>query len=105
MPQIVFNPLSGEFDFVRRVGEKQVTGAVPTGVIDGANMDFVTPSYFVEGSIAVYYNGQRLRKGASNDYVVSESGGIGTGFDTINLTFAPRSSPKVDVITADYLES
>lgn len=105
MPQLVFNPLTGDFDFVRRVGEGQVFGALPSGVIDGVNTAFTTPGYFVEGSLEVYYNGQRLRKGASNDYTVLESGGIGTGFDTINLTFAPRAAPKVDVITVDYLES
>jgi len=105
MPQLIFNPLTGEFDFVRRVGEGQVVGVLPSGVIDGGNTSFMTPSYFVESSLEVYYNGQRLRKGSTNDYTVSESGGIGTGFDTINLAFAPRSSPKVDVVTVDYLES
>lgn len=104
MPQLVFNPLTGEFDYIRRKGEGQVVGALPSGVIDGVNTLFTTSSFFQEDSIAVYYNGQRLRRGASNDYVVSESGGIGTGFDTIDLTFAPRSSPMVDVITVDYTE-
>ncbi len=104
MPRFVFNPLTGEFDLIRRRGEAQVVGALPLGIIDGVNTTFTTTSFFQEGSLAVYYNGQRLRKGASNDYTVSESGGIGTGFDTINLTFAPRSSPMVDVITVDYTE-
>jgi hypothetical protein len=37
------------------------------------------------------YNGQRLYEGVGNDYVVSESGGVGTGYDTITLEFTPRS--------------
>ena len=105
MPQLVFNPLTGEFDFVRRLGEGTVYGDLPSGVIDGANTTFVTTKYFVPATLQVYYNGQRLREGASNDYTVSESGGIGSGFDTIELTFAPKAVPMVDVITADYLES
>ena len=36
------------------------------------------------------YNGQRLYEGVGNDYVVSESGGVGTGYDTITLQFTPR---------------
>lgn len=104
MPQLVFNPLTGEFDFVRRVGEGQVVGELPSGVIDGVNKTFTTWGYFQEGSIAVYYNGQRLRRGASNDFTVGESGGSGTGFDTIVLTFAPKAVFGVDVVTVDYLE-
>lgn len=40
------------------------------------------------------YNGQRLYEGVGNDYIVSESGGVGTGYDTITLEF----TPKVDSI-------
>lgn len=40
----------------------------------------------------VLYNGQRLKEGSGHDYVVSESGGIGTGYDTITLEFIPRPS-------------
>lgn len=40
----------------------------------------------------VHYNGQRLLEGAGNDYVASESGGVGTGYDTITLTFTPRAA-------------
>jgi hypothetical protein len=35
------------------------------------------------------YNGQELLEGAGNDYIVSESGGAGTGYDTITLGFIP----------------
>ncbi len=35
------------------------------------------------------YNGQRLLEGSGNDYVASESAGVGSGYDTITLEFAP----------------
>lgn len=105
MPQLAFNPTTGEFDLVRRLGEGEVIGDSPSGVINGVNKTFTTSKNFIEGSIKVYYNGQRLRVGASNDYTVSESGGAGTGFDTIELAVAPRSLPMVDVITVDYIEA
>lgn len=77
------------------------------GPKDGANRIFrTTPDYFVHSpggngkTIEIWHNGRRLAQtGASNpelgDYTVEESGGVGTGYDTINLlTFAPvgRSS-------------
>lgn len=40
----------------------------------------------------VSYNGQRLIEGTGDDYVASESGGAGTGYDTITLEFTPRPS-------------
>lgn len=39
---------------------------------------------------AVYINGVRMLEGASNDYVVSESGGAGSGFDTFTFVYPPR---------------
>lgn len=49
---------------------------------------------FIHGGVqaeAVYYNGQRLLEGVGNDYVASESSGLGTGYDTITLEFTPRA--------------
>lgn len=42
------------------------------------------------GPEQVFYNGQKLEEGASSDYVASESGGLGSGYDTITLGFTPR---------------
>lgn len=39
----------------------------------------------------VEYNGQRLLAGVGNDYTVSESGGPGSGYDTITLEFTPAT--------------
>lgn len=50
-------------------------------------------------SIALYFNGQRLESGAGNDFTVSESGGVGTGFDTVTLLFLPNIGSK---FVADY---
>lgn len=54
---------------------------------------FTTALKFKHGSVdteVVYYNGQRLLEGTGNDYVAVESGGVGTGYDTIVLEFTPR---------------
>ena len=82
-------------------------GIALTGPKDGANRIFRTsPEYFVHDvdglgkTIELWHNGRRLVQTAVanpslGDYTVEESGGVGTGFDTVNLlTFAPvgRSS-------------
>lgn len=105
MPKIVFNIFTGNFDYVLRPGETARTDAVLSGAIDGVNKNFTTPTKFVHNakvSIAPYWNGQRLNN--PEDYSVSESGGPGTGYDTIILVEAPRPTPKQDRVTADYFE-
>ena len=106
MPRLLFNPFTGNFDYVLRPGEGQVTGEVPSGAIDNVNTDFTTSNDFRPGSERVYYNGERLQSGAGNDYTISESGGFGTGFDTIVLAFAPKPAPgNPDVLLIDYTEA
>jgi hypothetical protein len=83
----------------------RVYGEVPSGLINSVNTVFTTSQDFVPGTETVYYNGVRQREGLSNDYVRSESGGIGTGFDTITLAVAPRDRPGLrpdDVVIVDY---
>jgi hypothetical protein len=104
MPRLVFNPFSGTFDYVTRPGEGQVVGEQPTGPIDGINTSFLTAKKFIQGTTRVHLNGQRLREGALNDYVVLESGGFGSGFDTIVLAIPPVPTPQPDVIIVDYTE-
>lgn len=73
-----------------------------TGAINGVNAVFTTPDKFVhDGSLAerFYYNGVRLKEGVGQDYEVSESGGAGTGYDTITMALAPKIG---DVLTIDY---
>jgi len=78
---------------------------VLTGAINGINTVFTTVVDFVAGTEAVFFDGVRQHPGASNDYTVSESGGVGTGFDTITLSIAPRNRPGPrtdDRVTVDY---
>jgi hypothetical protein len=72
------------------------------GVYDGVNVLFTTPEVFVQSvnrNIKVYLNGVRLFYGSGNDYVVQESGGPGTGFDTVVLVVAPKATEN---LLADY---
>lgn len=106
MPRLVFNPFTGTFDYVKRPGEGQVAGETPGGLINNSNTVFTTANDFQAGSEKVFYNGERLREGAGNDYTISESGGSGTGFDTITLAFAPKAAPgNPDVLLVDYTEA
>jgi hypothetical protein len=61
---------------------------------------FTTGLNFRHGGVdteVVSYNGQRLVEGLGNDYVASESGGVGTGYDTITLEFTPRPASNFRV--------
>ena len=71
------------------------------GVKDGVNVTFTTPDLFDPDTLLVYVNGVRQQVGAGCDFEVSESGGIGTGYDTITLD--SRLAPKVEEsVFADY---
>jgi len=75
----------------------------PTGLVDGANTIFTTAEMFCQDppymAIKVFRNGQQ--QSLDDDYTVSESGGAGTGFDTV--TFAVGCTPKVgEILRVDY---
>jgi hypothetical protein len=83
-------------------------GVPLVGAKDGRNRVFKTsPEHFVHDpggsgkTIELWHNGRRLAQtGLSSpefgDYTVLESGGIGTGFDTIKLlTFSPVGSSSL----------
>jgi hypothetical protein len=80
------------------------TGQALIGVKNGVNYTFKTPGTdkFVHNlpfiSIHVYLNGIRLT--LLDDYTIVESGGVGTGYDTVILEVAPRAMDKV---FADYI--
>jgi len=88
---------------VKKIDDLERTGIALLGDIDAVNQVFTTPTYFVHEvsgrSIRVYYNGQRLYD--PDDYVCSESGGAGTGYDTVTLqgTMPPKLG---DRLWADY---
>ena len=73
-----------------------------SGLVDGSNTSFTTPELFRQSppnfSIAVYYNGQRIL--LNDDFTVQESGGVGTGYDTVSTLFTPKAGDK---IWADYV--
>lgn len=78
------------------------TNVIPAGAIDGVNLVFTTPDFFIhdgQTDEAVYLRGKRLREGAGNDYTAIESGGAGTGFDTLVLARAPKAG---DNFLVDY---
>lgn len=76
-----------------------------TGLQNDSNLVFTIPDKAIHSppgfQLKVYRNGVRLNPGVGNDYTVSESGGAGTGFDTITFTTgtAPRS---YECLWADY---
>ena len=72
------------------------------GLIDGANTTFTSSMNFDRTRLGheewVLYNGQWMREGVGNDYVASESGGVGTGYDTIVTIFVPRPGDVLEII-------
>jgi len=80
------------------------TGQGLIGLKDRVNATFKVPGTekYVHNlpflSIQVYFNGVRLV--LLDDYMVIESGGAGTGYDTIVLGVPPRPN---DHLTADYI--
>ena len=83
----------------------RIYNEIPSGAINGVNTTYVTASIYAPNTDAVFFNGQRLDPGIGNDYVRVESGGAGTGFDSIILAIPPRSRPGVrpdDTVRIDY---
>jgi hypothetical protein len=77
------------------------------GVRDSYNDLFTTPEKFIQTAtvkIRVYVSGRRLT--SARDYLVSESGGVGTGYDTVLLLFPPGKLPNFsDSVYADYTKA
>ena len=75
------------------------------GAVDGVNTVFKIPSgtwiQVAPYKIMVFLNG--VRQAFLDDYFIAESGGPGTGYDTVILTIAPEAALlPPDVVTADY---
>lgn len=61
---------------------------------NGVRTTFTTSQDFKHGGTdteIVYYSGQALIEGAGNDYVAFESGGGGSGYDSITMAVPPKS--------------
>ena len=77
--------------FLHKVGVELI------GVKNSANRFYATPDNFLNAdvggdlfTISIFHDGNRLVE--TKEYVLSESGGVGTGFDTIEIiAFKPKS--------------
>jgi hypothetical protein len=81
-------------------GGFDIQDAALIGIQNNSNTTFTTPTKFkhtANHKEIIFTNG--LRNHIPEDYFVAESGGVGTGYDTIVFTVAPLAS---DVITIDY---
>jgi len=70
------------------------------GLVNGINKVFTSSAAFLPGKEIVWMDGVSLEEGS--DYARSESGGVGTGFDTITFVSAPvsRVAPRDDSIVS-----
>lgn len=72
------------------------------GLINGANTTFTTSRPFDRSVLGHYewvlFNGQWIREGVSNDYVAIESGGSGSGYDTIVTNFVPKPGDVLEIV-------
>lgn len=84
-------------------GGSRIRNETPLGAIDGVNTVYTTASKFLPGSENVLRNGTRQAEGVGFDYVRSESGGSGSGFDTITFTVPLISfEPGFESVVVDY---
>jgi hypothetical protein len=75
------------------------------GVVNNSNTVYTIPTdKFIQDAtfkIIVYKNG--VKQVFLDDYFIAESGGPGTGYDTVIFTIAPTTIPAPDdILTADY---
>ncbi len=91
------SPNEAELDFT---SASQLVVESLIGLINNANTIFATSQSFLPGLEVVWFEGVRVQ--APDDYTRSESGGVGTGFDTITFVDPPRarSAPKDDTVVS-----
>lgn len=77
----------------------------PSGDKDGVNLNYLLPESVDVGTFRLYRNGVRQWRddGGSADFRLTESGGAGTGYDTIVVT--TEALLAWELLTADYLVS
>lgn len=75
-----------------------------SGALNGVNVTFTTPEDFLPDTLQFFLNGVGpLDVGPGCDVTISESGGVGTGYDTVTFVhFAPGPTDK---LRAHYLTS
>lgn len=74
----------------------------PTGAKNGINLTYTLPSDAEKDTFRLYRNGIRQLQddGGAADFTLSESGGSGTGYDTVVITTTALLS--WEQLTADY---
>lgn len=75
------------------------------GAVNDINTVFTVPTgtfiQDVDHKIIVYRNG--VKQFYLDDYFTAESGGVGTGYNTVIFAIPPTTNPTpIDIITADY---
>lgn len=76
----------------------------PEGDRDGTNTVYTTSNPFVPQTLQFFVNGlrQMLDAAGNADFTISESAGVGTGYDTLTLAWA--ALPQ-DQLLVDYMPS
>lgn len=102
-----YQTLGGDVSSVDATGSVTLASAIlregdmvyretPSGNIDGSNQTYTLANTPVTDTERVFYNGQLLIKGSTEDYTISS--------DTITLNFTPKSSPgNTDTIRVSYI--
>lgn len=87
-------------------GHEQRFNEAVVGVQDGTNTVFYAQFYFVPSTLSVSLNGNAIYQGTGDDYTVAESGGVGTGYDTITLfAYADCAPLPQDKVRISYTRS
>lgn len=73
------------------------------GAINGSNKTYTTPDFFDPTALRLYRNGDRQHQGTGNDYTVLESGGLGTGYDTIIFEASVPAPITGEILFVDYV--
>ena len=102
-----YQTLGGDVSSVDATGSVTLASAIlregdiviretPTGAIDNSNQTFTLANTPVSGTEEVFFNGQLLVEGGTEDYTISGN--------TISLNFSPKPSPgNPDVLRANYI--
>lgn len=86
----------------RRAEEIFQFGIGVIGPKDGVNRVYATPEKF-RRMIGFYRNGVKLEIGVGADYTMSESGGPGTGYDTLTLVAVAPPPRVAENLQVDYV--
>lgn len=100
---VALNPTDCTVDLTVNPGAFDRYNIEPTGAKNGLNLSYLLPEAVVPDTMRLYRNGVRQKQGNGEacDFTLTESGGVGTGYDRIQMT----SPPLLDweQLLADYV--